>query len=114
MGNTEKKVNYKHLDIDYIINWCKENNEVEWLKEIAKSEVEVKVYPKKKVTRVNEDGETYKTRIADKTQPYTTEKKRITFIQLKRAFCEKFMPEILPEKTEKEPTVTMYDIIANL
>ena len=114
MSNTEKKYNYKHLSIDDIIEYCQENNEVEWLKEIAKSEVDTKVYPKKKVTRVNEDGEEYKTRIADKSKPYTIEKKPITFIQIKMAFCEKFMPDILPEKKEKEPTVTMYDRIANL
>lgn len=37
---------------------------------------------------------------------------KITFIALKRAFVDKFMPEIAPKAKPKKPT--MVDIIANL
>lgn len=67
-------LDYKMMDINDIINWCKENNQVEWLK--AQSE----------------------------SKP--------SFFVLKKAFVEKFMPEIKPVKKEKEPT--MWDKIAAL
>lgn len=106
-------MNFKTMDIEDIINWCKENNEVAWLKAKAKEKVEVKVYPRKKVIKTKEDGTTYKTTEADKSKPYKIEKRDITFIQIKRDFCEKFMPELIPvAKEDKKPT--MYDIIAAL
>ena len=113
MSNTEKKWEFLKIELDDIIEYCQANDEVKWLKDTAAKKVDVKVYPKKKVTRVREDGTTYKTMVADKNQPYTLEKKEITFIQLRYAFCEKFMPEIVPEpKKEKKPT--MWDRIASL
>lgn len=112
MENKNAKIDFKHIDIDFIINWCKENNEVEWLKAKAAEKVKVKKYPKIKVTRVKEDGTHYKTQIADKSQPYEEVEEPITFIQLKRAFCAKFMPELVPEAEEKKPT--MWEVIANL
>lgn len=82
MDNREK---FMKIDIDYIINYCVENNKVEWLKaEAAK-------------TFVNKNGKECKA----------------SFIQIKRAFCEEFMPDIIPRaKEEKKPT--MYDRIAAL
>lgn len=106
-------MDYKKIDIDFIINWCQENKQVAWLKATAKEKVEVKVYPKKKVVKTREDGTTYKTQVADKSQPYTVEKRDITFIQLKRAFCEQFMPELIPVAKEKVKE-DMYTRIANL
>ena len=106
-------MDFKKIDLPFIIDWCKENKQVAWLKAKAKEEVEVKVYPRKKVTKVREDGTTYVASVADKSKPYTVEKQKINFIQLKRAFCEEFMPEIIPTaKEEKKPT--MWDIIAEL
>lgn len=113
MSNEEKKWEYLKIELDDIIKYCQENDEVKWLKETAAQKVDVKVYPKKKVTRVREDGTTYKTMVADKDKPYTIEKKPITFIQLKRAFCEKFMKEIIPV-AEEEKKPTMWDIIKAL
>lgn len=104
-------MDYKKIDLPFIILWCKENNQVAWLKAKAKEEVEVKVYPRKTVVKTREDGTTYKASVADKSQPYTVEKKPINFIQLKRDFCLEFMADIVPEK-EKKPT--MWDIIADL
>lgn len=73
-------MDYKKMTFNDIVDWCKANNQVEWLKE----EVEKKV------------GE-----------------RAITFIEIKKEFAAKFMPEILPvAKKEKKPT--MKDIVAAL
>ena len=77
-------MNYKTMTINDIIDWCKDNNQVAWLK------TEIK--------------KTYKTKAGVEY--------RITFIQLKKAFVTKFMPEILPVAQTKKPT--MYDIIEAL
>lgn len=106
-------MDYKKIDIDFIIDWCVENKQTAWLKAAAKEPVECKVYPKKKVVKTREDGTTYKTQVADKSQPYKIEKREKPFIQLKREFCLQFMPEIVPvAKGDKKPT--MYDRIAKL
>lgn len=97
-------MNYKTMDINDIIAWCKENHEVEWLKATAAKKVEYKVYPKVK----GEDGKMH----SDKSAKPKIEKRPISFIQIKIAFCEKFMPEIMPKKKEKKPS--MYDLISML
>ena len=83
-------MNYKTMNIDDIIEWCKEHGEVAWLKETAAKKVEYKVYPKVK----GEDGKMH----ADRTAEPKVEEKPISFIQIKIAFCEKFMPDIMPKK----------------
>lgn len=100
----DKKLEYKTLTIEEIIDWCKEHGEVAWLKETAAKKTMQKKYPKVK----GEDGKYH----ADKKATPVIEEKPITFIQIKIAFCEKFMPEIMPEKKEKK--VSMYDLIASL
>ena len=92
-------MNYKTMSIDDIIIWCQENNQIAWLKEEGARKVACKVYPK-----VN--GK------ADKTQAPKIETRKITFIQIKKDFVEKFMPEIAPKAKAKEPT--MYEKIAAL
>lgn len=82
-------MDYKAMKIEDIINWCKENNQVAWLKQIA-----AKQYPV-----VDEEGNETGTR-------------NITFIELKIAFAKKFMPDILPKAKDKKPT--MFDLIKNL
>ena len=37
---------FQSITIEDIIEWCKENNQVEWLKAEASKEVEQKIYPK--------------------------------------------------------------------
>lgn len=77
-------MDYKTMNINDIIAWCKENNQVEWLKaEINK-------------TVTTKDGK----------------ERAITFIELKKSFASKFMPEILPKAKAKKPT--MKDLIAAL
>ena len=99
-------MDFKNITIEDIIAYCKENNEVEWLKKIAASKVECKVYPRVKTT--NKAGKTVS--VADKSQPYTVEMRPISFVQIKSAFIDKFYPE--QAKKEKKPS--MYDIIAAL
>ena len=97
-------MDYKKMDINDIIDWCKEHGEVAWLKETAAKKVEYKVYPKVK----DASGKM----VADKSATPKIEMRPISFIQIKIAFCEKFMPEIMPKK--KEGKSSMYDLIASL
>lgn len=74
-------MNFKKMKIEDIIDYCKKNNEVAWLKEEVK-----------KVNKKN--GE------------------RVRFFEIKLAFCEKFMPEIVPVAKPKKKN--MYEIIDEL
>lgn len=107
-------MDYKKIDIDFIINWCVENKQTAWLKAKAKEKITVKKYPKKKVVKVREDGTSYKTQINDTSKPFTLVEVDIPFIKLKRDFCLEFMPEIVPVAEAKEKKPTMWDRIANL
>lgn len=100
-------MDYKDINLDYIIDYCQEHDEVAWLKKTAAKKVDYKVYPKKTILV---DGK--KKTVADKEQPYKLEKRPISFIQIKMEFVEKFMPEIKPVAKAKKPT--MYDIIKGL
>lgn len=101
-------VDYQHLKIEHVIEWCKANNEVAWLKGIASQKVEYKVYPR--VAYLDENGKKrFKT---DKTAEPKVEMRPISYIQIKIAFVEKFMPNLKPEVKEKKQS--MYDLIASL
>lgn len=110
--------NFRDWDINDIIAYCKENKEVEWLKATAAKQVPCKVYPRKKVQKVdgagapmfNAKGKPVMVSVADKDAKATTEMRPITFVQLKSEFAEKF--GFKTEKAAKKPT--MYDIIAAL
>lgn len=97
-------MNYKRMNINDIIDWCKENNQTEWLKKEAAKEITIEKYPRVK----GADGKM----TIDKTQAPKKVKAKNTFINIKIAFCEKFMPEIMPKAKEKKKT--MYDIINEL
>jgi hypothetical protein len=90
-----------------IIEYCKKNKEIEWLKETAKKQVPTKVYPRKKVEKVDAEGNVTVVSVADKSQKPKVEMRRISFVQLKTEFLEKF--NLMPEKKAKQPN--MYDII---
>lgn len=96
-------MNFKTMRLDDIIDWCKANNQVEWLKTTANKTSTMKVYP-----RVRVDGKI----ITDRTAEPTLKEVPITFIELKMAFVEKFMPEIAPKAEPKAPT--MYERIKAL
>ena len=97
-------MNYKDMKIEDIIAWCQENNQTEWLKKKAQEKVDYKIYPRVK----GEDGKYH----IDKSATPKIEKRNISFIQIKLAFVEEFMPEIAPKKKPKKPS--MYDLIKNL
>ena len=75
-------MDYKHLDFEYIVNWCTENNEIKWLKDTVNSKVKDKK---------------------------TGEERDISFIELKMLYCEKFAKDLLPAKKVKKPS--MKDIV---
>lgn len=77
-------MNYKDMKIEDIINWCQKHNEIEWLKAEANK------------TFITKAGK----------------QRNITFIELKLAFVNKFMPDIAPKAKPKKPT--MYELIAKL
>lgn len=99
--------NPKDVNTDFIINWCKDNNQVEWLKrESAKTQL-VKRYPRKTIT--DENGK--KVSVVDKTQEPTLKREPISFLTLRNAFIDEFMPEIRPTKKAKK---TFRDLIDEL
>ena len=98
-------MDYKTMKIEDIIEWCKANNQVAWLKEIASQKVEYKIYPR--VKTVDENGK--KKYVTNYDAEPKVELRPISFIQIKLAFVEKFMPEIKPEKKEKK--TSMFDLI---
>ena len=93
-------MNFQSLKFEDIVAWCKENNQVEWLKKEA-----AKTFP---AMAKSESGEKIQLCEADGT-PKT---RRITFIELKMDFVRAFMPEIAPQPKEKKPS--MFDIINSL
>lgn len=99
--------NPKDIDIEFIINWCKTNNQVEWLKTENSKTQQVKRYPRKTV--VDESGK--KVSVVDKTQEPTITEERISFLTLRNAFIDAFMPEIRPAKKNKK---SFHDIIDEL
>jgi hypothetical protein len=97
-------MDFKTMTIKDIGEWCVANGQVAWLKEEAKKIVDVAVYPRVKTA----DGKLK----VDKSQEPTIEKRRITFVQLKTDFVQKFMPEIAPKA--KARATTMFDYIDSL
>lgn len=104
---------YAKITLDDIMKWCEENNQKEWLKEKAKEVVDFKIYPTITITKVNEETgeEIVKTKVDKKGTP-TIEKRPITFMQMKLAFCKQFMPEVVPTSNKKKKE-SMFDKIAN-
>lgn len=104
--------NWKEIDLDFIIAYCKEHNEIEWLKATTKEEVIIEVYPRVRVIRYDENGNPVlkkngkpaKVSVPDKTKPFTKKKVKKSFVQVKHEFCEKFMPDILPKRKAKKET----------
>lgn len=97
---------YKDWKIEDIIAWCKENNQVEWLKATAATTTKHPIYPKK--PNVSKTGK--KTMVMDKSaEPIGYEEAPISFVELKSKFISTFI------ETEKKPKkLSMYDLIANL
>ena len=99
-----------------IYNYCKEHNELAWLKQAGSKMVNVEVYPRYKAPKLdkktgepirNDKGEIVYVSKADKSKAPKIEQRRISFVQIKTEFLEKF--GLTPAKKEKAPT--MYDIL---
>lgn len=100
--------NFKDVDIDDIIDWCTEHGETEWLKAKAAEKIEVKQYPRKKIWSEEKQKDVY---VADKDKEPKIKKRRITFVQIKFDFYNKFLPHMMPKKEKKK---SMFDKIAEL
>lgn len=94
----------KDLEANHIIEWCKEHDEVEWLKEVCSKKYKVKRYPR---VKVEVDGKMVSK--ADKTQEPTIKEEEITFVKLKTLFLRKFYSKAF---LAKEPS--FIDIIKSL
>ena len=77
-------MDFKEMNIDDIIDYCVKHNQVDWLKRTSRRTVKGK------------DGKA----------------RKITFIEIKLAFVEEFMPDIKPKAKPKKPS--MYDRIEAL
>ena len=77
-------MDYKKMKIEDIIAWCVANKETEWLKKTAA------------ITYPTKDGK----------------QRKISFIEIKLLFCQKFMADIMPKAKEKKPTI--YEMIEAL
>ena len=90
---------FKDLSMDDIIAYCQANNQLEWLKTIANKQITHKIYPK--VQHISKTGK--KTMVQDKTQPAIgSEKRPITFVELKKAFIDTFHADSKAPKKEKK------------
>ena len=111
------KLNFKTMNIQDIVDWCKANNEVDWLKAEAAKKVVTERYTQRK-QKVDKDGNPILNKagnpiwVVDKTSPKEKVSQPISFVQLKYDFCRQFMPDIIPVAKDKEPT--MFEIIAAL
>lgn len=85
-------MDYRKMDFPAIYEWCEKNGQLKWLEAKVNEEVETEVYPF--VTIVDAEGN--KKRKYDKTATPKVEKRPISFLSVKDAFVEKFMPEIKP------------------
>ena len=84
MANPEK---LNDIKLDFIIDYCKEHGEVDWLKNTSH-----KVF-----VLTTDDGE--------------EEERKISFIELRNEFVRKFFPDLLPKKEKKK---SMYELIDEL
>lgn len=96
-------MDFKNVKIEDVINWCKENGQVKWLKETASKQVEQKRYPRVK----GADGKYH----ADKTAEPHIVITPITTFQVITEWRRKFFPESFTGK-EKKPT--FHDLIKEL
>ena len=113
-------MDYKTMNIKDIAAWCQANGQLEWLKQVIECEVDYEVYPRKRVAKLDKDGNPVLTKkgkpamtwVADTDAEPTIEKRPISFVQIKKAFCEKFAAELNLPKKGKEPN--MFDFVRNL
>ena len=103
------KETLKSLTLDEMIQWCRENGQIKWLKEIGKTTIEQPIYPKKTVADKN--GKPVE-KVDRKAEPIGTETVPIPYVNIKREFVKAFYPELMRQPKEKK--LSMWEIIANL
>lgn len=101
------KDSIKNLKFEELVAWCKENNQVAWLKALPRTK-EVKVYPK--VDKVCSDGKVRQV-YDKKQQPIGVKTIGLPYTELKGMFIDKFFPQFV---TEKVAAPSMWDIIDSL
>lgn len=95
-------MDYMKMEFNDILEWCKKNNQLEWLLAKTEETKEYPVYPK--VEKVKADGTVVM--VYDKNQaPIGTKTDKLPFTQVKKDFCAKFMPEVIPEAKSKKPSM---------
>ena len=101
----------KNIKIEDIMQWCRENNQVEWLKELATTEIEQNIYPE--ITYFNKDG-VMKTKQDKKQAPIGTKLVQIPFVNIKYEWVKKFFPELAIGQKKKSTKKTMWEMIAEM
>ncbi len=109
MTNKEKAAFVKSLDTNAIIHWCKENNQLDWLEKKMSETVTREYYgylkaPDPVTGKMKCVKDEYGKRIIDRSKPPRRKSSPIGFMEIKRDFIEKFMPEL---KVEKDPSTTL-------
>lgn len=100
-------IKYEDITLEYIEKWCVENNQIDWLIEISGTKTIQKRHTGRIQKRdvngnavLNKNGKPVW--IVDKNSPTIEVEIAITFIEIKKAFCEKFMPELAPKAKENK------------
>lgn len=105
----------KSLDLDAIIFWCKNNNQLPWL-EAKTQETVVREYygylkaPDPKTGKMRCVKDEYGKRIIDRSKPPRRKVEPIGFMEIKRDFISTFVPELKSNKPTT-PTISMKDKI---
>lgn len=102
----------KSLDLDAIIHWCKENNQLEWLEAKMNETVTREYYgylkaPDPETGKMKCVLDEYGHRIIDRSKPPRKKTTAIGFMEIKTAFIDTFMPEYRADKEEAK--VSMKD-----
>jgi hypothetical protein len=105
------KETLKSVTIDNIIEYCQENNQIDWLKACASEPYKMPIYPT--ITVVGKDG-TMKEKADKKADPIRYETVNKPFTNIKAEFITKFFPELVAVKKQKKEKETMWDRIAKL
>jgi hypothetical protein len=97
----------KSLDLDAIIYWCKNNNQLPWLEAKMEETVTREYYgylkaPDPETGKMKCVLDEYGHRIIDRSKPPRRKTAPIGFMEIKRDFLAEFMPHLVPEKPKSE------------
>ena len=90
-----------------ICKWCAANGEGAWLKLMITEEIDKPVYPTvKKLDKNGKEIEVIDKKAKAAGNAIGTEKSTRSYIEIKRAFFEKFFPSDIPVAKEKATTMS--------